>query len=175
MNKVVALVAASLIALVMSQSARAEIIWNDGRWNDTSNATVWIEDRGLWWQPDTGHYWKEGYWRDGDGRYWTPQVGWFWWGEQYAPAPLTYSYGSGVEQWRPLVASIFPGYAVNTVLRIMACESGGDPNATGWAGERGLMQVHPSHYDSTYDPYLNLLAAYRISNGGNNWGPWTCY
>ena len=80
----------------------------------------------------------------------------------------------GVEQWRELVASIFPAYAVETVLRIMWCESEGNPNATGAAGERGLMQVHPIHRDSTHDPTGNLMAAYRISGGGVSWGAWTC-
>lgn len=83
-------------------------------------------------------------------------------------------FGAGVEQWRGLVASIFPAWAVSTVLRIMRCESNGDPNATGAAGERGLMQIHPIHHDSTYDPYLNLIAAFRISEGGTNWSAWSC-
>lgn len=80
----------------------------------------------------------------------------------------------GVEQWRELVSSIFPADAVDSVLTIMLCESGGNPNATGSAGERGLMQIHPIHSDSTYDPYLNLMAAFRISGGGYQWGPWSC-
>lgn len=86
---------------------------------------------------------------------------------------ISYS-GQSVERWRGLVASIFPGWAVDTVLRIMACESGGDPNATGSAGERGLLQIHPIHHDSTYHPEGNLRAAYRISAGGSNWGAWSC-
>jgi hypothetical protein len=81
----------------------------------------------------------------------------------------------GVEQWRPLVESIFPAFAVETVLRIMNCESSGNVNATGSAGEMGLMQIHPRwHPDATYDPIGNLRAAYRISGGGTSWGAWTC-
>jgi soluble lytic murein transglycosylase-like protein len=80
----------------------------------------------------------------------------------------------GVEQWRPLVESIFPAFAVETVLRIMHCESGGDPNATGAAGERSLMQIHPLHYDSSYDPEANLRAAFRISGGGQSFSAWSC-
>lgn len=84
-------------------------------------------------------------------------------------------FNGGVEQWRPLVASIFPAWAVDTVLSVMWCESRGDPNATGAAGERGLMQIHPRwHYDATYDPEGNLRAAYRISSGGTDWSAWTC-
>ena len=81
---------------------------------------------------------------------------------------------ANVEQWRPLVESIFPAFAVETALRIMACESGGRADATGSAGERGLFQIHGIHYDSTYDPTGNVLAAFRISAGGTNWNPWTC-
>jgi hypothetical protein len=80
-----------------------------------------------------------------------------------------------VERWRPLIASIFPAWAVSSALAIIQCESGGDPNATGAQGERGLFQVHPRwHPDSTYDPEGNVRAAYRISAGGQNWVAWSC-
>ena len=80
-----------------------------------------------------------------------------------------------VEQWRGMVESIFPAFAVETALRILRCESGGDPNATGSAGEMGLFQIHPRwHPDATYDPYGNMLAAYRISGGGVSFSAWTC-
>ncbi len=94
-----------------------------------------------------------------------------------APEPpgIPRQFNGGVEQWRPLVASIFPAWAVDTVLAVMWCESRGDPNATGAAGERGLLQIHPRwHYDATYDPEGNLRAAYRISSGGTDWSAWTC-
>ncbi len=90
-------------------------------------------------------------------------------GAAYTPIPFT----GGVEQWRPLVASIFPAEMVDAALRVMACESGGNPNATGSAGERGLFQIHPLHRDSTYDPEGNVRAALRIS-GGYSWAAWTC-
>lgn len=83
-------------------------------------------------------------------------------------------YREDVERWRGLVASIFPGWAVDTALRIMDCESKGLQNATGRAGERGLFQIHPIHHDSTYDPLGNVLAAYRISSGGADWSAWSC-
>lgn len=84
-------------------------------------------------------------------------------------------YTPGVEQWRGLVASIFPEWAVDKVLAVMWCESKGDPNATGSQGEMGLMQLHPRwHRDATYEPYGNLVATYRISSGGTDWSQWTC-
>ena len=78
----------------------------------------------------------------------------------------------GVERWRGLVALIFPAENVERVLRVMTCESHGDPNATGGVGERGLMQIHPIHSDSTYDPEGNLRAAFRISAGGTTFAAW---
>jgi hypothetical protein len=81
----------------------------------------------------------------------------------------------GVDQWRPLVESIFPAFAVETAMRIMQCESSGNPNAVGAAGELGLFQIMPRwHYDATTDPTGNVLAAYRISSGGSDWSAWTC-
>jgi hypothetical protein len=50
--------------------------------------------------------------------------------------------------------------------------------ATGALGEKGYFQIHPVHPDSTYDPYGNAQAAYRLSQGGTNWcrhWRWTCY
>ncbi len=43
-----------------------------------------------------------------------------------APQPPTM--GSSVEQWRPLVETYFRPGDVDRALRIMRCESGGDPN-----------------------------------------------
>lgn len=93
-----------------------------------------------------------------------------------APPPVKEDsvYQPNVERWRGLVASVFPEWAVDTVLRIMDCESEGLPEATGRLGERGLMQIHPIHHDSTYDPLGNLWAAYRISSGGTDWAAWSC-
>lgn len=56
-------------------------------------------------------------------------------------------------------------------------ESTWRPGATGSRGERGYFQIHPLHHDSTYDPYGNARAAYRLSNGGRDWCShwrWTC-
>lgn len=83
-----------------------------------------------------------------------------------------------VERWRWLVMDVFYGASsaeIDYILAIMQCESGGNPNATGAQGERGLLQVHPRwHPDATYDPEGNLRAAYRISNGGRDWSAWSC-
>ena len=79
---------------------------------------------------------------------------------------------AGVEQWRSLVALYMAPENVDGMLNIMRCESGGNPNATGGAGERSLFQIHPLHPDSTYDPEGNIRAAARISAGGYQHGAW---
>ena len=69
---------------------------------------------------------------------------------------------------------IFPEWAWSRAFGIGSCESGGNSNATGSAGERGYFQIHPIHFDSTYDPEGNVRAAYRISRGGSDWSAWSC-
>ena len=83
--------------------------------------------------------------------------------------------GSTTGQWRVLVASIFPDWAVGPALAIIQCESGGNPWAIGYEGEMGLFQIHPYwHPAATFDPEGNARAAYRISRGGTDWSAWTC-
>lgn len=86
---------------------------------------------------------------------------------------------SGVEQWRSLVASIFPAAAVETVLRIMRCESSGRADAVSPTDDHGLMQINRQNHwrfggRSPYDPVANLEVAYAMSGGGTNWAPWSC-
>lgn len=89
-----------------------------------------------------------------------------------AEALVAWEASAGVAQWRGLASEIFPAENVERLLRVMTCESGGNPNATGGAGERGLMQIHPIHADSTYDPRGNLAAAARISDYGRTFSAW---
>ena len=85
-----------------------------------------------------------------------------------------------VEQWRELVASIWPANQVDNVLAVMECESGGNPEAHNTAGEdsRGLMQINVyAHPDmaglNLYDPETNLRSALQIWQS-SGWGPWSC-
>lgn len=68
----------------------------------------------------------------------------------------------------------FDEYTWPSALAVSFCESRWSPNATGGASEKGLFQIHPIHYDSSYDPLSNVLAAYRISSGGYDWSAWSC-
>lgn len=90
------------------------------------------------------------------------------------PIPI-YWFPEPVERWRNLVASVFQPWNVDYVLAIIQCESYGNPDATGAAGERGLLQIHPIHGSlSTYDPAGNIAAAWIISNYGTDFSPWSC-
>lgn len=75
----------------------------------------------------------------------------------------------------------FKGKGLSIAIAVAFAESGGNTQATGPVGEKGLWQVYPrAHPDwdrggNLYDPGYNARAAYAISNGGNNWHPWTTY
>ena len=68
----------------------------------------------------------------------------------------------------------FDEYTWPAALAVSFCESRWSPNATGGASEKGLFQIHPIHYDSSYDPLANVRAAYRISSAGYDWSAWSC-
>jgi hypothetical protein len=75
----------------------------------------------------------------------------------------------------------FSGKGLTIAIAVALAESGGNPNATGPVGEKGLWQVYPrAHPDwdrggNLYDPAYNARAAYSISGQGINWHPWTTY
>ena len=92
--------------------------------------------------------------------------------------------GSGTEQWRELVSRHFPADQVDYALAIMACESGGNPNALNLEGSsaRGLFQILASlwvptfgvSYEAFYDPETNVRLAREIWNQ-SGWEPWSCH
>jgi len=93
------------------------------------------------------------------------------------------SFPWAVERWRPAVARYFPEDRVEWALRIIACESGGDPEARNpHSSATGLFQ-HLGRYwprraaaagwagaDIT-DPFANTaVAAWLLEHGGtSNW------
>lgn len=91
-----------------------------------------------------------------------------------------------VEQWRPLVEKYFKAQDVPTAMRIMQCESRGDPNAKNpHSSASGLFQ-HLARYwpersakagwagADIFDPEANIaVAAWLKSVAG--WRSWTCY
>lgn len=88
--------------------------------------------------------------------------------------------GGNVEQWRGLVAAYFPADQVDRALRIMACESGGNPNAYNPSGASGLFQVLASWADNfglspsdLFVPEINVMVASKLYYDGG-WGHWVC-
>jgi len=80
----------------------------------------------------------------------------------------------------------FTGQSVSTITAIALAESSGNPTdvCDSCAGVTeysvGLTQVNMDahhQYSKTYllDPLNNLKAAFQISGGGKNFGPWTTY
>lgn len=115
-----------------------------------------------------------------------------------ATTPTTSDGGGGpwdhppeVEQWRGLVEEYFPSNRVEEALRIIDCESNGDPNAMNpYSGASGLFQFLPSTWESTapkagfagaspFDPEANVGSAAWLANryqelGYYYWTPWNC-
>lgn len=96
-----------------------------------------------------------------------------------------------VEQWRGLVSQFFPSNRVEEALRILDCESNGDPDALNpYSGAAGLYQFLPSTWASTapkagyggssvFDPEANIAAAAWLANhyedlGMYYWQAWSC-
>lgn len=93
------------------------------------------------------------------------------------PTPIPQSWNCTgnwqVDRWGPLVASVFPEWAVCEALFIIQHESNGDPNVWNFQGSGacGLFQLLPC--EST-DPYLNTLGAHRkwLDGGQDFWKHW---
>ena len=96
-----------------------------------------------------------------------------------------------VERWRSLVSSYFPAAWVEPALRIVQCESLGDPEAYNpYSGASGLFQFLPGTWAvispkagfggaSVFDPEANIgtaawLASYYQNLGRSPWSAWYC-
>ncbi|GAB1510924.1 FG-GAP-like repeat-containing protein [Actinophytocola sp. KF-1] len=83
-------------------------------------------------------------------------------------------------------AAGFAGENLVTAVAVAMAESGCDPKATGYndgppaSVDRGLWQINDYWHDEVtdacaYDAACNARAAYRISDGGDDWTPWATY
>lgn len=81
-------------------------------------------------------------------------------------------------------AAGFHGQGIQMAVAIAMAESSGNAQARGTntdgSIDRGLWQINnranPQVSDScAYDPLCSARAAYKISAGGTNWGPWTTF
>jgi hypothetical protein len=98
---------------------------------------------------------------------------------------VTSRYSWDVERWRPVVDTYFPEDRVEWALRIMECESRGDPNAKNPnSSASGLFQhlarLWPPRAEAAgwagadvFDPFANIaVAAWLLENGGTS--HWEC-
>ena len=103
----------------------------------------------------------------------------------------TWNHPPAVERWRPLVETYFPANRVEEALRILDCESNGDPDAYNpYSGASGLFQFLPSTWASTapkagypdaspFEPEPNVASAAWLANryqelGLYYWLAWSC-
>lgn len=103
-------------------------------------------------------------------------------------AELGWPTGPGAEGWRGLVEQHFAPGDVDRALRIMACESNGDPDARNRSsGASGLFQHMPRYWaersagagfggESIFDPVANVaVAAWMVYDyPGGGWQHWVC-
>jgi hypothetical protein len=93
----------------------------------------------------------------------------------------------GVERWRGLVESYFSSDLVEDALRVIQCESRGDPSAyNASSGASGLFQFIPStwasarsqsgwHGADVFDPEANIgVAAWLVYSSSSPWSHRTC-
>lgn len=107
----------------------------------------------------------------------------------YCVPPVTAEYakyGYDVDRWHPWIEIYFKPEDVDHALRILKCESSGNPNALGAIGEIGLFQHHPRYWAersvrygwggwSPYSPDANVaVAAAMIYYDPRSWLHWSC-
>lgn len=91
----------------------------------------------------------------------------------------TRAYGAATGRWVRLGRRVgWPWREMQTLARIIAAESGGDPNAcNASSGCAGLLQLAPCHYRGRFDPYVpraNLAYGLKLWRG-SGWQPWVTY
>ena len=107
-------------------------------------------------------------------------------------------WGHSVDRWAPIVELALDAYGIpeefDTFMRVMHCESRGDPNAHNTFvydnpkdQASGLMQHMPRWWDdraknagfegySPFDPVANIFtSAWLLTTRGGGWAHWSCY
>ena len=79
------------------------------------------------------------------------------------------------EGWQDIVKRNFPPSEHNHALAVVACESGGNPNAISKTDDHGLFQIHQGLWygQQIYDPEFNTQVAFKKFQR-RGWSPWTC-
>ena len=108
-------------------------------------------------------------------------------------SPINEQWGWEVDRWYPIVVDAAQSYGaedqVDVFMRVMHCESRGDPRAVNSSsGASGLMQHMPEWWDwraeeagfsgySPFDPVANIWVSFWLLTlpdiGG--WKHWECY
>ena len=106
----------------------------------------------------------------------------------YHIRPVAINHSDPVERWRPLVERHFAAGDVGTALRIIGCESGGDPDAkNAGSSAAGLFQFLKGTWDwvapltgspsyvqgGPYDPEWAVINAAVLAE--DSWTHWNCY
>ncbi len=102
------------------------------------------------------------------------------------PMPTQARVWSGtVEAWRTLVVAYFPASQVERAMRVMNCESGGNPFAKNRSSSASGLFQHLGKYWATrsakagwagadiFDPTANVAVAAWLQRTGG-WGHWVC-
>jgi hypothetical protein len=107
----------------------------------------------------------------------------WYWAESQPENPVFRGMGADVERWRTLVAVYFEANT-DAALRVMACESGGNPEAKNPSSSAsGLFQFLASTWEkvtgedypgNVFDGGSNIAAAAELSVGGSDWSQWSC-
>ncbi len=99
-------------------------------------------------------------------------------------AAVLRSQPTSAEDWRPIVELYFEPRHVNRALRVMQCESGGDPSAKNpTSTASGLFQHLGSLWGpraekagwagaDVFDPHSNIAVAAWLVYEGGGWGHW---
>jgi len=92
-------------------------------------------------------------------------------------ARLAYLNSLREKPYMSLIMKWFPEAEWGNAYYVMSHESGGNPNATSYAGARGLFQIMPMHawrcgYCSLYDPEANVRVARDIWSEQGWYEPW---
>ncbi len=108
-------------------------------------------------------------------------------GDPTSSVRLGLSVPAGVGQWRALVTKYFRAADVDTALRIMSCESGGNPSAKNPNSSASGLFQHLGKYwtgrsaaagffgASIFDPEANVATAAWLRDQKGGWAHWVCY
>ncbi len=103
---------------------------------------------------------------------------------ELTPADLVPDAPTGAEDWRPLVASFFEPTDVDRAIRVIRCESGGNPTAKNpRSTASGLFQHLASMWgdrsvaagvagSDVFDPVANVQVAAWLVYEGGGWSHW---